>query len=60
MFPKSSESEDDPDEEGSAGARFEARLEKQRERRLWDQNRTKLLFDYAQFSYNAGSVSCNI
>ena len=52
-LPQSSDSEDE--EEGGRGIN-EARLERRREKRLWEQKRNKVLFDYAQFSYFAGSV----
>ncbi|KAF2360802.1 CDC45 family [Trinorchestia longiramus] len=51
---ESSDSEDEDGEE-SGNRISEARLERRRERRLWEQKRNKLLFDYSQFSYFAGS-----
>ncbi|KAK7077931.1 DNA replication initiation factor cdc45 [Halocaridina rubra] len=55
------ESEDEgeeSDEEGGKRQRFdEATLEKRRERRLWEQQRNKILFNYMQFSYYGSPVS---
>ena len=48
---KESSSEDEEESED-----LEGRLERRRERRLWLQSRNKLLFNYTQFSYHAGSV----
>ena len=52
-----SEKEDD-DENEQKKARFdEAAILKRRERRLWEEKRTKLLFEYQQFSFYGASSS---
>lgn len=53
-----SEEEEESDEEGGKRPRFdEAALEKRRERRQWEQQRHKIVFDYTQFSYFGSSTS---
>ena len=52
--PQDSSSEEEENEEPSD---LEERLERRREKRLWLEARTKLLFDYTQFTYTSGCVS---
>lgn len=52
------ESEEESDEEGGKRPRFdEEALEKRRERRHWEQQRHKIIFDYTQFSYYGSSTA---
>ncbi|KAF7283659.1 cell division cycle protein 45 isoform X2 [Rhynchophorus ferrugineus] len=53
---ESESTDDDSDNEGRASKRrrlAEEAIEKRRERRLWEENRNKLLFEYSQFTYYA-------
>ncbi|KAG1655059.1 Cell division control protein 45 [Nymphon striatum] len=54
------ESEEDSDEEESdRRKRFDVEyLEKKRERRIWTEERQKLIFDYTQFTYYSTSSAC--
>lgn len=42
---------DDDEEQQSRAERFERQLTKRRERRKWEENRNKIMFDYTQYSY---------
>ncbi|XP_018008865.1 cell division control protein 45 homolog [Hyalella azteca] len=57
VFRDDETSESEEEDEDGVSRISESRLEKQRERRLWEQKRNKLLFDYSQFSYFAGSTA---
>ncbi|XP_055715847.1 cell division control protein 45 homolog [Phlebotomus papatasi] len=49
-----SESEDEDAEEGEQMSRmqkFEAKMEKQRQKRIWEADRNRIMFEYSQFSY---------
>lgn len=38
----------------------EEAIMKRRERRLWEDNRNKLMFDYSQFTYHAKAVRLSL
>lgn len=54
------ESEEDNEHEGKAAKRRrlgEEAIIKRRERRLWEDKRNKLLFEYSQYTYYSKAVS---
>lgn len=60
MGDSTSEVGSDDESEGRAAKRRrlnEEEIDKRREKRLWEENRSKLLFEYAQFTYYAKAVS---
>ncbi|XP_023015206.1 cell division cycle protein 45 [Leptinotarsa decemlineata] len=69
IFKEESDEEGDSEEEGSSDGEGraakrrrldEAEIIKRRERRLWEDNRNKLLFEYSQFTYYARASAIRI
>ncbi|XP_068210074.1 cell division control protein 45 homolog [Palaemon carinicauda] len=52
-----SDEEEESDEEGARPKFDESALEKRRNRRLWEQQRHKIIFDYTQFSFYGSSTA---
>uniref|UniRef100_A0A6P7FIP6 Cell division control protein 45 homolog isoform X2 n=1 Tax=Diabrotica virgifera virgifera TaxID=50390 RepID=A0A6P7FIP6_DIAVI len=60
---ESDDEEDDSDDESQAAKRRrldEEQLIKRREKRLWEENRDKLIFEYSQFTYYARASAIRI
>ncbi|XP_059621894.1 cell division control protein 45 homolog [Phlebotomus argentipes] len=58
-----SDSENEDEEEGEQMTRmqkFEAKMEKQRQRRVWETDRNRIMFEYSQFSYYGRSSALQL